>query len=364
MRSVIANASITSAPPPTGQARPARTAASVNLLSPATLERLAATRTAKRFLGGAVALALLVGAGWIVQTERLHAAQQRHATETAQTPPLRARLQSLQPVAGFHAQVAQRVQSASAAMAAEVLFSAALADLHRRTPPGLQIHTMSVTLTPDALPATVPGGQAPTADTAADTADGTADTADTTGTAGTNNPTGAGQTPAPAPGAACARPDPFDPTPLIGCVSLTGTAPSRSVVAALIRALKISSLYAHPFITTTTIGDTAGEQVVQFAGTVGLRRQLISNRYADPAWLGDPAVLGEAQRLVKTGRAAAAQLARQARKAAAAEHQRHQAAAKAAAAAQAQAQADAAAEAKAHLAQRADRAAPTAENSR
>lgn len=285
MRSVAELVRTPSVPGRGGRTTP--TLASVNLLSPAMLEHIAVTRMRKRFLAGALAVAVLVAAGWMAQTRELHAAERQLAAEAAATPRLRTQLQSLDRVAEFFAAVAQRKQMASSAMAAEVLFSSALNDLQDRTPQGLQIRTMSVTLTPEVV-------------------------ADTAGSAVQEPEQAQAQTQTQTQDVNCPRPDPFSPAAVIGCVSLTGTAPTRGVVAALIHDLKASSLYADPFITTTSYGQALGDQAVQFAGTVGLTREAVSSRYSDPRWLADPRVLARAYRLVESGRAAAVRLARQA----------------------------------------------------
>lgn len=336
-----AKSALKTPPAPTRSGKSSRTLPSVNLLSPATLEHIAVTHLRKRFLAGGLAVAVVLGGGWMLQTQRLHSAQDRLAAEQAATPALTAQVAALEPVSQFYAAVDQRKVTASKAMAAEVLFSKALTDLAKLTPAGMTIQTMSVTLTPDVVVsqappvsplaqagidgngndttkngATPPTGilQAPAkARTAADAA-GAADASGATTDPLTGKPVAPAAPAAPAPAAdavTCARPDPFNPARVIGCVTITGTADSRAVVGQLINKLKGSDLYADPFVTTTTAGGAAGEQSVQFAGSVGLTGQAVSGRYADLSWLANPDVLAEAERLIKSGQTASAKLAKQ-----------------------------------------------------
>jgi hypothetical protein len=344
---------------PSRSGKSSRTLPSVNLLSPATLEHIAVSHLRKRFLAGGLAVAVVLGGGWLLQTQRLHSAQDRLAAEQAATPALTAQVQALAPVSQFYAAVDQRKQTASAAMAAEVLFSEALTDLAKLTPAGMTIQTMSVTLTPDVVVAQAPpvspltqagidGNGNDTTKNAATNGTGAsgllgapakaraaADAASAAGAARATTPTPA----APAADAvACARPDPFNPARVIGCVTITGTADSRAVVGDLINKLKASDLYADPFVTTTTAGGAAGEQSVQFSGSVGLTGKNVSGRYADLSWLANPDVLAEAERLIKAGQTASVKLARQSSHQAAVAKAKAEAEAKAKAAAEAAAQ--------------------------
>jgi hypothetical protein len=324
--------------------------ASVNLLSPNTLESLAVRKVRQRLIAAGLVGALAIGGGWLYEGMKLHSAQDHLAAEQAQTAPLQAQLTALEPVAKFFAQLDARKHAASNAMAAEVLFSKALSDLNTRTPQGLQINNMSVTLTPSVVTSVAPP-VSPLA-TAGIDANGndTAKPGAKTGTGATTGATAAGGTAAvstPASTAAssaassavsCARPDPFHPAAIIGCVTLSGVAPTRDVVGQFVNNLKAGSYYADPFVTTTTVTGADGTQSVQFSGSVGLTGAAVSGRYTDLSWLADPKVLAAAEKMVAAGNTASSRLA--ANTAAA-----QQAAAKAAAKAAAdQAAADAAAQ--------------------
>lgn len=287
--------------------------ASVNLLSPATLESLAVRRVRRRLLAAGLVGALVVGGGWLVEGAKLHSAQHRLASEQAQTAPLQAQLTALEPVARFFAQLDARKQAASKAMAAEVLFSKALTDLNSRTPQGLAINNMSVTLTPSVVTSVAPP-VSPLTRAGIDAAGNVVTTSPAAGAAaGTTATTPAAPTAAASSAAAgavsCARPDPFHPAAIIGCVTLSGTAPSRDVVGQFVNNLKAGTYYADPFVTTTTVTGTDGVQSVQFSGSVGLTGAAVSGRYADLSWLADSKVLAEAEQMVAKGNTASSRLA-------------------------------------------------------
>jgi hypothetical protein len=357
--------------------RSSRTLPTVNLLSPTTLDGMAVTRVRNRFVVGGLVLGLAVGAGWLVRTAELHSAQDRLAAETAMKPALQAQVNALAPVAQFVEGVAARKAMASDAMAGEVLFSEALKDLVKRTPAGMKIGSMSVTLNvnevlgnaPPASPldvagigqdgkplpkpgATNPTGTNPTGTNPASTnpaGTNTTDMAPTAFSADTPDPaaalnegTATAKKPvakAPAAMVSCARPDPFNPAPIIGCVSLTGTADSRAVVGEFITALKASKMYADPFVTVTTASGTDGDEKVTYSGSVGLTGDAVSGRYVNLDWLSDPSVLRKAEAMIRNGQTASAKWAAQAKRDAAIEKARKEAEEKAKLAAEAAAQA-------------------------
>ncbi|HUR72968.1 MAG TPA: hypothetical protein VMZ00_01755 [Sporichthya sp.] len=304
---------------------------SVNLLPTSTLQALDVRRIRQRFVAAGLVGAVLVGGGWVLETQQLHSAQNRLAAEQALTPALNAQVAALAPIAQFYDLLQARKQTASAAMAAEVLFSGALADLAGRTPAGIDITAMSVTLTAATVAAVAP--PVSPLDQAGIDANGndvtTSQNPATAGTAGTGAARGGAAgastgTAGPTPGAVvaqpvtCARPDPFNPAPIIGCVTLTGTAQSRAQVGALVQSLRSADLYADPFVATTTISAADGSEVVAFQGSVGLTGAAVSGRYADLSWLADPKVLAEAERMIADGNTASHRLALRAKQAAAA----------------------------------------------
>ena len=65
---------------------------------------------------------------------------------------------------------------------------------------------------------------------------------------------------------------------MVACLELSGTAPSRRVVAQLVQALAAEKLFIEPFITTTTADE---EATVTFTGSVGVDPRAFTGRYDD-----------------------------------------------------------------------------------
>lgn len=214
---------------------------SVNLLSPSEFDRRAARRLRQRFVAGGVALVLLVAAGWAVQHARVAEARKLVAVEQSETSRLTAQTQVLAPVRAFVNGVAVQEKTVDDAMADEVLLSEVLREIREDTPPGAQLATVAVTVTPSA---------------------------------GAEGGSSAGAT------SGCPGPDPFNTRVVVGCVQLTGTAGSRSEVGDMVISLGGSKLFVEPFISTTTSSEGDG---VTFSGSVGLSEKVYSDRYADHA---------------------------------------------------------------------------------
>jgi hypothetical protein len=213
----------------------------VNLLSPSAFDRLAARRLRHRFAAGGLVLVTAVGAGWGAQHVRVAEARKVVAVEQAQTHRLSSENQALAPVRAFVSGVAVQERTVQGAMAPEIYFSEVLDGVRAATPSGASLESLSVTLA--------------------------GPTDQTTGAGGGG-------------GSACPGPDPFDTKTVVGCVTLSGTAASRSEVGTLVISLGDSDLFVEPFISTTTTADAAR---VTFSGSVGLSRKVYSKRYADPA---------------------------------------------------------------------------------
>lgn len=216
--------------------------ARVNLLSDSEFERMSVRRLRQRFVVCAVALALLVGGAWAFQRSRVVESDKLVAVEQAESNRLAAQTQTLAPVRAFVNGVAVQVSTVQVAMAGEVYFSEVLDGIRAATPAGAQLATIAVTL----------------ADPAA---------------AGVDPVSGAAVS-------ACPGPDPFNTLPVVGCVTVSGTAASRAEVGDLVVALGASPMFVEPFITTTTTGE-ANE--VSFNGSVGLAEKVFSKRYGDPS---------------------------------------------------------------------------------
>lgn len=221
----------------------------VDLLSPWAVEAIAVRRLRRRFLAGAVALMLLLAAGWTVQHLRVEQARQLLAVQQAEAGRLGLETQELVPVQDFVAAVEQRKAVVSEAMANEIYVSLVVDGLRAAAPLGATIESVSVTVAPPTDPAQATGGAG--------------------GAAATGEP-GSGVSP-------CPGPDPFNTRTVVGCVTLSGTAASRAEVGQLVVQLGEDGLFVEPFISTTTTADA--KQVV-FSGSVGLSEAVFSKRYA------------------------------------------------------------------------------------
>ena len=216
----------------------------VNLLSQGDLDRIAVRRLRQRFLAGGVALAVLVGAGWFVQHQRVNDAVKLVTVERAETTRLSDQAKELTAIKTFVAGVNGQKQTVATTMAQEIYFSQVLSGLRAASPIGTSMQSISVTIAPAA----------------------TAGAAGATGSTGT--------------GGVCPGPDPFQTETVVGCVTVSGTAVSRAEVGELVTNLGSSDLFVEPFISTTTTGDA---QTVTFSGSVGLSEKVYSNRYGTPA---------------------------------------------------------------------------------
>lgn len=214
----------------------------VNLLSQSAFDRLTVRALRQRFAAGAVALAVVVGAGWGIQHVRVGEAHKMVEVEQAQTTRLYSETQALAPVRSFVSGVGAQEKTVESAMSQEIYFSEVLDGVRAASPAGAQLQALSVTL------------------------------ANTDGTT-TTTTSGAG-------GSACPGPDPFDTKTVVGCVTLSGTAATRAEVGQLVINLGDSDLFVEPFINTTTTADSAD---VSFSGSVGLSPKVYSKRYADLA---------------------------------------------------------------------------------
>lgn len=209
---------------------------SVNLLSPWAFERIAVRRLRTRFAIGCVVLISVVAAARGLQTMRVADAESLLAVEDAETSRLTERTNVLQPVKTYIAGVEQQKVTVSETMATEIYFSDVLESMSEAVPPGAVLDSLVVTLAP---PAPTPA------------------------TAAVSSP--------------CPGPDPFQTRVVVGCITLSGSAGSRSEVGAFVVALGTDDSFVEPFIATTTTADSAK---VAFSGSVGLSEKVFSARYA------------------------------------------------------------------------------------
>ncbi len=255
----------------------------VNLLSPWVLEELRIAALRRRLgLAAASVLVLVVGA-WGLQHVALRGVQNDLAAEQATTAGLEEQIAGLSPVRTYVDGVRLRATDVQASMRTEVSFSRVLLDLQSSLPPGLEVDELAVSLlATDQLGADGVATVAPVPAEGAAPAPAAQDP-ETDVTRGLS-------------GAACPGPDPFDTTPSIGCVTISGTAADRDAVGRLVQRLSRKNAFSEPFVTTTTtdaatstaigaegIAGTTGAAggTVTFSGTVGLTPAVFTGRYDD-----------------------------------------------------------------------------------
>ncbi len=221
--------------------------AAVNLLSPWVLDELRVRRLRFRFLGGFVALVVVIGLAWAGLQVSLSRGQDSLAADEGIAEALQEQVADMAPVRGYAAAVAKRSRDVATIMSPEVELSRALSGLGDALPRGVVLESVDL-LVLSGL-----------------------DLTDGLGTPGEPGTAVDQQT-------SCPGPDPFGARSIVGCVQLSGTAGSREDVSRLVSTLADSSFFIEPFITTTTIG----EEQVAFSGTVGLDPRLRRNEYQDP----------------------------------------------------------------------------------
>lgn len=231
-----------------GRGRGATTSTAVNLLSPWVLEELKVHHLRRKFVGGALALLLVLGAiGGALQV-RLGNVQDALAEQEAASSALQAQINELADVKVYVGNVALRATDVEEVMSTDVDLSDVLAKLLLALPEGkASFDTLAIHLNNEEL---------------------------------STDPSSAGSEDTVCPG-----PDPFGTTEVVGCVELTGVAQSRADVSTLVQTLADSKLFVEPFITTTTIGenaiDAAAQDMVAFGGSVGLDPQALAGRFVD-----------------------------------------------------------------------------------
>lgn len=231
------------------------TVPAVNLLSQWSFEALATRRLRRRFVVGALVLTTLLAAGWGAQHLRAAQAERLLSIAEAERATLTSQAAELAPVRAFVTAVDKRKQTVIEAMRTEVRFSRVLSELSMATPADAALTNVAVTLSPP--PAAPAAAAAPAGETEAPAAEGlTTDAAAST----------------------CPGPDPFGTRPVVGCLTLSGTAASRDAVGQFVVDLGHSTIFVEPFVSTTT---TADGPRVSFTGTVGLSPRAFTGRYDD-----------------------------------------------------------------------------------
>lgn len=237
--------------------------ASVDLLSPWVHDALRVRALRFRFAWAGLAMVVLVAAAWGGQQLRLAEARADLRGEEAVGTSLDRAIADLAPVERYVAAVRAQGGLVGAAMFTEIEFSQVLKTLAQVRPRGTDLDAVSLTL---------PAPGAPAADGAAPAATGTLPATPSLPADDAVDPVVLGRGIA----AACPGPDPFATLAIVGCVTLSGTAPDRRVVAELVRRLDREELFVEPFVSTTT---TADDEPVTFSGSVGLSPLVFSGRY-------------------------------------------------------------------------------------
>jgi hypothetical protein len=247
----------------------------VNLLSPWVREGLRVRALRKRFAYALLALVVAAGGGWAFHQLLLREATAELRGEQAVGAALDARIDDLAPVSGYIADVRTRSQEVHDTMRIEISHAAVLDTLVGLAPAGTSFESTTL-----ALPLATPGAPVAPAVPEAGTDPGT----------DPGEPVATQDDPARGLLATCPGPDPFATTTVVACLELSGTAPSRRVVAQLVQALAAEKLFIEPFITTTTT-DEAAE--VSFTGSVGVDPRAFTGRYDDLLERLDPSAAAD-----------------------------------------------------------------------
>lgn len=241
------------APAPDAPAAEPAARTGVDLLSPWVHLELRVRVLRKRFGYALLALLVTVTGIWAYQQLLLREAVADLRGEEAVGSALGARVDDLAPVTEYVASVRSRSQLVHDTMWTEISHARVLDALSALLPAGTALDSVAV-----ARPATAVDGAS---------ADATTDPA----TDPAADPTRGLVT-------VCPGPDPFTTTTVVACLDLSGTAPSRRVVADLVQALASEKLFVEPFISATTTDEAS---TVTFTGSVGIAPRAFTGRYDD-----------------------------------------------------------------------------------
>jgi Tfp pilus assembly protein PilN len=215
----------------------------VNLLPPEVKDEVEQQRLKRLFL---VLAAVVVGAlvaVFLGQQAIIAVAQGKLDVVQGEGEQLSAREGQLAPVKMFYDQIDANKYTIQNTMAREVLTSQVVREINRLSPAGLKLTNIGLTL------------------------DGT------TGAATEAAATGA-----------CPSQDPYNAAGMsAGCVTVDGTAASRSVLGEWLDLLGDARTFTSTFIPATTADPEGGG--VAFSATIGLSDSVYKNRYADPEFL-------------------------------------------------------------------------------
>jgi hypothetical protein len=233
----------------------------VNLLSPWVRQEIRVRRIRKRLLHGLLALLVLVAGAWTFQQLRLSAARSDLRGEVAVGDGLRTQIAALDEVTTYVSDVRLRAETVRGTMATQIGQADALRALARATPADTTLDSVSFTLPVPGVPLAEEPAVEPSVE-------------DLLATRGIV--------------AACPGPDPFGTRVVVACLLVTGTAPDRQSVSALVQRLGEDDLFVEPFVDTTT----TEEGLVTFTGSVGISPDAFTQRYdaVAPAPVAEPEV--------------------------------------------------------------------------
>jgi hypothetical protein len=211
----------------------------VNLLPPRVFDAVQAKRAQHKLAIAAGVLVLLVAGAYVGQTAQIIVANHALDVETDRSAVLDKEVRDLGPVKVFYAGVDAQKETVQKTMARELYFSEVTSELLTKSPGGIHLQTMTVSVAADA---------------------------------------GTGSSPA----SVCPSANPFSPVPMVTCVQFTGTANGREDVAVFLTNLNSSDKFANVYVPVTDAGDG---KAVTFNGSVGITKKFFTNRYADDAYL-------------------------------------------------------------------------------
>lgn len=171
-----------------------------------------------------------LAAVWLLQFTPITQAQERLDAAQQQSVQLGAKVKALAPIGQMYTLLTDQEEFITGALASQVRVAEIQEAL--QTDAGPRIQFTNVALTNTGIPQ--PGA--------------TADSAVT-----------------------CPDADPFTVDLVVGCVSFTATGDSREQVAAFLNQAMADPMFVNPYVTTTTVGESAGGgQQVTFSGSAGL----------------------------------------------------------------------------------------------
>lgn len=215
----------------------------VNLLPEQVQDKMATTRTVRRFALGAAAIVVGISGTYMLQDHQTDEASSRLSAAQQRTAQLQAQQRLLAPYGAYAKAVQQQAGVVQATMSNEVLTSEVTTRLYRSAPTGVKIDSFML--------------EAGSASLDAESQTGSCQPVDVFGTSGVTS---------------------------AGCVSVTGKAGSRADLSRWLKNLNADEMFTVPFVPSTTYDST--QRVFYFTAEVSLNTQAVhKNRYSDLTFL-------------------------------------------------------------------------------